>query len=1049
MENSKILIGICFYENNKEKYSIELFILRDATFQNLYDGIRWGLKKHNKSTDTFLNDFDNKYKSNIWIVNHIKESIIPYHLNPNDFSQKLCDLGFVSSTRVVFSENEPNANHYINIKNIIDAFKGKFPKYNISSRQLHKLDNIPIDIISPSEPPKKTTQPFIMLILPSMLLIGTTLVIRSQLSSNFNMILLSLTMAIVTLVSTLINYWYQDRRYKKDLNDWKENYTTYINSIIKKIITKENNVILELNEMYPEIDKILIDANKDNIFSVFKVNKNIFSRSPQDEDFLTIRLGNSNMVETPFKINGTKKDNIFSQAKFSMNGTTISISLNDDINNNKTTKDKFLSNLPNEIATKYKYLNDAPLLLSLKNCGSLGIVSEDAINSKILVEKIIFELCYYHSSENLQIIMFFDEISKEDLERQSKIEQCINKYKFMPHFRDIFNDKSSFVFDKESANSIFSNLIEIMNERQNNQNEKLPHIILIIYEEYGLKEHALAKYLPQPPKDNKPYVDDLGITFIFIKQYEEHLPNYCSQTIKLDTNNSFEAENVSAKIFPREDDNKFKQFNFPTKLNNNDEQLNKSQILCNAYELLSTLYYSKISQNTKVPSNVSVYELFGITGNAENNNLKDILEKYWHESDLKIKDVTSSLTVPIGKTEDKITYLDLHEKGDGPHMLVAGTTGSGKSETIISYLVGLCIKFRPDEINLMLVDMKGEGFVGRIGDLPHVSGKVTDVDDDDSGIGAEYMLKRFLNSLTAEIKRRKLLFKKMSVDSIDKYIFACNNLEKHIEDNLFEEIVENGKTVRDILKSNHDSKTFNEIISKSKKFQEMQRLSKEEKLTHLILVVDEFTELKRFSNENNDIDFIGRITTIARIGRSLGLHIILISQNIEGAITDDIRVNSKARLCLKVATRQASKDMIHTDLAASPSMPGNGRAYLLVGTGSRFEYFQSAYSGANASSNNEIPIQIIEASKTGNYTTFYNSNEDNEILKEKSKQDKRTQLSIIINEIKKYYNAEKQRGNNYKPHIVFQPPLPKRVIYKNGSVIDIDKDKNYIGKERI
>lgn len=98
-------------------------------------------------------------------------------------------------------------------------------------------------------------------------------------------------------------------------------------------------------------------------------------------------------------------------------------------------------------------------------------------------------------------------------------------------------------------------------------------------------------------------------------------------------------------------------------------------------------------------------------------------------------------------------------------------------------------------------------------------------------------------------------------------------------------------------------------------------LSELSPLSHLVLVVDEFTELKRFSSESNDVDFIAEITTIARVGRTLGFHIILVSQNIEGAITDDIRVNSKARICLKVATKQASKEMIGTPAAAAPTMP--------------------------------------------------------------------------------------------------------------------------------
>jgi len=95
----------------------------------------------------------------------------------------------------------------------------------------------------------------------------------------------------------------------------------------------------------------------------------------------------------------------------------------------------------------------------------------------------------------------------------------------------------------------------------------------------------------------------------------------------------------------------------------------------------------------------------------------------------------------------------------------------------------------------------------------------------------------------------------------------------------------------------------------------------------------------------------------------LGFHIILISQNIEGAITDDIRLNSKARICLRVATKQASKEMIDSPAAAAPTMPLNGRAYLLVGTGTRFEYFQSAYTGANKNLNIEPPVVVTQVKK--------------------------------------------------------------------------------------
>lgn len=116
----------------------------------------------------------------------------------------------------------------------------------------------------------------------------------------------------------------------------------------------------------------------------------------------------------------------------------------------------------------------------------------------------------------------------------------------------------------------------------------------------------------------------------------------------------------------------------------------------------------------------------------------------------------------------------------------------------------------------------------------------------------------------------------------------------------------------------------------------------------------------------------------------MGFHIILVSQNIEGAITDDIRVNSKARICLKVATKQASKEMIRSPAAAAPTMPLNGRAYLLVGTGTRFEYFQSAYTGANKNLNIEPAVIVTQATNSGKFNSdFYSSKKDN-IIEKKS-----------------------------------------------------------------
>jgi S-DNA-T family DNA segregation ATPase FtsK/SpoIIIE len=347
-------------------------------------------------------------------------------------------------------------------------------------------------------------------------------------------------------------------------------------------------------------------------------------------------------------------------------------------------------------------------------------------------------------------------------------------------------------------------------------------------------------------------------------------------------------------------------------------------------------------------------------------------------------------------------------------MLVAGTTGSGKSETVITYIIGLCMKFSPLDLNIMLVDMKGGGFSDRLGSLPHFVGAVTDTAGEDEGTSAAYMLKRFLESLNAEIKRRKLLLSGFGVDNVDSYIRALR---------LIKEI----KTLEEESESQNKDKIEKLMTKLNDKQKEVLRKDTSElaHLSHLILVVDEFTELKRFSSESNDIDFISEITTIARVGRTLGFHIILVSQNIEGAITDDIRVNSKARICLKVATKQASKEMIDSPVAAAPTMPLNGRAYLLVGTGSRFEYFQSAYTGANKNLNIDPPVVVTEVPNTGKFNEeFYLSKKDNKVEKKKNESvsEHDTQLAYIVNTIIEI-NQDQE-----KPKQIFLPPLPGKII---------------------
>lgn len=1019
MESNKLLIGVQFNDERGVGIVMELIVLRDITLRQLLDGIQYGLKKKCKEGvyQICVNIYNDCLRTIDSAGNFPKLTLTSYNnalifqkdqigrliLKQEDLRKKLYEIGFITSTRIVFDCTQKYETYEVNTSNIIPAFNPNnkantaiiFPEYNISTRQMYQFDHTPVEIIPPSDPPQKQSQNLFFVLLPTVMMVSSTMLIRGLLMNNggIGMIALSASMSVATLTTSIVNYVRQHKTYKKNLKDWREHYQFYIAKTIAEIQQRKGLDVKKLCELYPDVNDIL-DSNNVNQ-SVYSMSAHIFSRVLEDPDFLSVRLGVSNDIKNEFEIKGAGKDTVFSAANFEFENNQVHIFIPSD-KNYKYTEDKtyYLSNLPNFIAKRYEHMVNAPLLFSLKNCGCLGIVSQNVNATDFLIERMIFDLCFYHSPDDLQFVILFPKT-----ENPNEIEKNISIYKFLPHFRELFSDRSQFVFQDDGANSIFSIMLNIMGERASGKNSRLPHIVFIVYEEYNLKEHAFAQYLPEVPEEGKPYENTLGLTFLFPKLYKEHLPKYCDHVITI--------HDQYAELVPHENEKLKQHFAFSLKEN-------WDRHLYNSYKILSALSYAKISANGKVPSTVNLFELYGLKKGQID------IGAFWEGKNGKRNyDVQKSIGVPIGKTESGVTILDLHEKQDGPHMLVAGTTGSGKSETIISYLLGLCLCFRPDEINLMLVDMKGGGFIKRIGTLPHVVGSVTDVDGDENGTGAEYMLKRFLNALTSEIRRRKILFNSMHVDSINGYIKACRDITSHI------------KSINNRLRGENK-----EEMSK-KEEQAIRNQAKNDPLSHLILVVDEFTELKRFSSENNDIDFIGEITTLARVGRSLGFHIILISQNIEGAITDDIRVNSKSRLCLKVATRQASKEMIGNDFAASPTMPGNGRGYLLVGTGSKFEYFQSAYSGATVEDNMEAPIEIVEASKTGAYTVFYRSETDNlEYIQRKKELENsgrlETQLNAIVGAIKTYYDLNSSRYP--APHIVFQKPLPNKMILKDNVI---------------
>lgn len=1044
----------------------EAYIICWNTFQECYEAYNEAFLKHAEPSELERMKFGSPREPVIGLgaVNYNKipqgrllhESDIYKICMKKEFGYfKLKELGFMTASRLVFDPVgwHHSAALFDRTIPISDAFKDQVPLYNISERPLRRLDDEAVHVIPPTDVPRKGGQNLFTVILTPLLMTAAMFGIRLFTASQTGGMpwgWMTGGMGIVTVVAAVVNWVFRNREHRQKVQEWREQYQEYIRRLITDINKKQSDDIEKLHELYPPARR---DSNEsaltnDLVSKALSINGDIFSRGPEHPDFLTVRIGvstaGSELVPSVFGIVGDKKEAVFASAKYhnilNREGYPFGIILPEESSSESKEDGSagYLIDLPADLSRNYGYLKNAPVMLNLSECETLGIVVEEGDDCQLLLANFLLNLCFYQSPDDLQIVMFCKESSDWPVRQE-----VIRRYKHLPHFRELLGNLSAFAFCKEDAYLIFNKLLEILSERKIGEaGAKYAHILVIVQDEYEMKRHPISDYLPTFKADDKK--EDYGISFIFCKKYMEELPKYCGQVIrKVKRGNHSEwyllphtqliTRSTAAASLLDESRYRFAPDDFPPRQKDMGNQEENDRYY-RAFKSISALHYERIAQGIDVPSRVDLMDLLENGGQVKfgsGSDLNEQLRKYVLDSwgiknagnhvSLEVRqDIANSLSVPLGLKGGGMVELDLHEKNDGPHMLVAGTTGSGKTETVLTFLVNLCALYTPEQVNLLLMDMKGAGFVQRIGQddnkLPHVVGTVTDISGDETGTGTAYMLKRFLRSMSAEVKRRKLKLNKMDVDNVDAYAKARNDLDTHI--------------------SNHE------------KLRGMRaELEKLPPLPHLFLVIDEFTELMRFSSDNGDVDFRSEITSLARIGRSLGFHIILISQNIENAITPDIRVNSRARLCLKVATRDASKEMIGTDLAASPLMPGNGRAYLLVGTGSRFEYFQSGYSGADITRNMDASTVITHAEVSGEYSLFYDSekfkkmeerkdgcadSEDFSDINSDKKEKKKagiTQLKALVGQIRLCDEFCREKGLWKEPHCVFQQPLPTACYY--------------------
>ncbi len=561
-----------------------------------------------------------------------------------------------------------------------------------------------------------------------------------------------------------------------------------------------------------------------------------------------------------------------------------------------------------------RIMTNAPVTVSLPDSRFVGITGDREKRIEI-VKSLIMQITALHEYDDVKLAFICD-----------AHEYDIWGYiRWLPHTLNKQRDTRYFAVTPEELKVISASLEHVLNGNANEENLILEHYVIVctsseLYDKTDLFSHIGER-------------SDKNFSVILAFEDIQDLPRECGTVITAGDEMTLRAVNSE----------KATRFVLSETANIDFEKCAVA---------LANITLASARGKYNLPAMITFLDMLGIQRIEELN-----CAQRWRDNN-----PINSLAAPIGvDSRGDLFSLDLHQNVHGPHGLIAGTTGSGKSEIIMTLILSLAVNFSPREVSFLLIDYKGGGMAEAFKDLPHTAGIITNLD------GAS--VNRSLISIESELKRRQRVF----LGAGKKY----------------------GSTVNDIY-------TYQRLCRKDGELEPMQ---------HLFIISDEFAELKKQQPE-----FMDKLISAARIGRSLGVHLILATQKPSGVVNDQIWSNSRFKICLKVQDRADSTEVIRCPDAASITQ--TGRFYIQVGYNEIFELGQSAWCGAdytpeNTDDNSGEEIRVLD-------------NVGRVLAQSGSKKSTQSSLGKQINFITKYiYETAENEG--LRSQRLWLEPIPKTI----------------------
>jgi S-DNA-T family DNA segregation ATPase FtsK/SpoIIIE len=594
-----------------------------------------------------------------------------------------------------------------------------------------------------------------------------------------------------------------------------------------------------------------------------------------------------------------------------------------------------------DLRRQYQTLRGVPMTVHLASAASLGIAGPPEATGGLL-RSMLWHMLVLHAPTELRIALVASAATHSQWEW----------LRWAPHTVPMSNDTAAsarmVAHDPEAVNTLMSNLLDVLSRRRDMVEKSkdtsagaalvFPHLCVIIDDNDQVRgQPVVSEIISHGPLFN--------MSVIFRLAAWQDIPSACRVMLDILPDGGRLA--YAANAWSTDG------------LTLDQADAKRSDELARH---LANIQLADTGGNQDIPRSVRLFDMLNI------QNERDLMPPpYWAHDPVG----AWHADVPIGKKSgDKPLFIDLYENKHGPHGIIAGATGAGKSVLLQCMIAALVIKHSPIRLQLLLIDFKGGASLAMFEPLPHTVVFVTDLEG--------RLAERAMTAIKSEIRYRKTILRHAAVQNITEY---------------------REKAAQEQLKP----------------------------LANLIIVIDEFDEMAKFYAE-----FVTELVRVVKQGRSLGVHLLLATQQPSKAVTDEIRTQLKFFIALRLGSSEDSREMILKPDAAFLPTDIPGRAYFRVGA--EMELFQVAQITSEYHQSGQAQA-VLPAVKLRSQGT------EKAPRPAAPKEKKETDLDVLVRALAAVGDsmliAENLRSG-WERRPIWQPPLPARLTLAEEAAMTVD-----------